>query len=216
LLIALLTQFALLEREHRPAVLPALALVPLLRLLSLAIPLRRFDPLLWQLMIGLPLLLATVLAIRPVGLSARDAGLGLGRVSGWWQLVIALTGLPLGYAAFSITRPELPPSANSLLALMGGVIVLVIFGGFLEELLFRGLVQGAATPLLGPISPLFAGLASAAVYLGTLDPLVILFMGLVGVLFGALVRRTGSIWGVALAHGALVSGTTIVWPLLTG
>ena len=49
-------------------------------------------------------------------------------------------------------------------------------------------------------------------HLGSLSPGYVLFMLLVGLFFAWCVDRTGSLWGVAVAHGFLVIGMLLVIP----
>jgi membrane protease YdiL (CAAX protease family) len=201
------------EAAHRP-VLPALALLPILRILSVVMPIRGVDPIFWHLLIGVPLAVATFLALRAIGFSWADIGLGPGWAAPWWQLVIALSAVPLSLAGYLIIRPEFPQAGAPLMTLIGGALVLTFFSGFLEELIFRGVIQHAAGDALGGSGIFYSSLAFAAVYIGSLSPAYIIFIGLVGLFFGWCVQRTGSIWGVALAHSWLNIGLLLVWPLV--
>jgi len=93
-----------------------------------------------------------------------------------------------------------------------GVAILIVFTGFAEELLFRGLLQHLAGEVFGSMGFLLSSLLFAIVYLGALDGTYILFVALAGLLFGWCVRRTGSIWGVVGAHSAISVGVAYVWP----
>ncbi|HEU4758766.1 MAG TPA: hypothetical protein VFT91_02175, partial [Dehalococcoidia bacterium] len=54
-----------------------LTVVPLIRILSLSMPLAHFEPYLWYLMAGLPVFLAAVVAMGPLGLTPQSIGLRL-------------------------------------------------------------------------------------------------------------------------------------------
>src|SRR3972149_40989 len=57
----------------------ALALVPLIRIVSLTMPLGRFDETYWFLAAGLPVFAASLVIIAGLGLRPRDVGLRIGR-----------------------------------------------------------------------------------------------------------------------------------------
>jgi uncharacterized protein len=193
-------------------VLPILALAPLLRLLSFAMPIRDVPPIFWYGLIGAPLLLAALLTARRLGYSAVQLGLTLR--SPLAQLAIAFTGLPLSILAFWLLRPEpVVPDANILL-LASGVLILTIFTGFLEEFIFRGLLQYAVTDVFGAAGLFYSIALYVVLYLGTLSLPYILFMGLLGIFFSWCVQKTGSIWGVVVAHSIFSVGLLLIWPLI--
>ena len=86
--------------------------------------------------------------------------------------------------------------------------------GLAAELVFRGLLQHVASPLFGRLGLLWSAAAFASMYTGSLSPSYVAFMGVVGLFFGWCVQRTGSLWGVVLAHGGLIVGMTCVWPFV--
>ena len=82
--------------------------------------------------------------------------------------------------------------------------LLVVFSGFLEELMFRSLLQSQAVAAFG--APLGLTLTTGlftTLYLGTLNPAYAVFMGAVGLFFGYCVYKTNSVWGVVAAHSLL-------------
>lgn len=91
---------------------------------------------------------------------------------------------------------------------------MTVFGGFLEELVSRGLLQELASEVFGGAGPLLSNGLFTLMYLGSLSWGYLLFMSLPGFYFGWSVRRTGSIWGVALAHSIMKIGLLLVWPVL--
>jgi membrane protease YdiL (CAAX protease family) len=197
---------------HLGQALPVLSLFPLLRILSLALPITFIPEIYWNALVGVPLLIAIVLTARLLGWSPSDAGLSL---RSWpWQLLIALTGIPLSVAAyFAMGSTPLTPTLTSRDALIGAVI-LVIFGGFIEEILFRGLLQRVTTEIFGTWGIVWASVLFAGMYLGTHSAPTVALMGLIGLFFGWCVDRTGSTWGVILAHGIMLVGIFYALPYL--
>ena len=184
-------------RSPRDPVLPVLALVPLIRLLSIAMPIPGAASISTYVLVGVPALFGTLLAARAIGATRSD--LGLGRPGSLTKTAtIALIGLPLGLVARSVggVSPMAIGDAHPVLFLVIVTLCVVL----LEELVFRGLLQRAATTrsrLLGIVTP---NVLYAAMYFGSGSAAAVLFMGLTGSLFGWVVSRSGSLWGVIAAH----------------
>lgn len=193
-------------------VLPVLALAPLLRVLSLTVPLKDLPQLWWYTATGLPLLIAVALTARLLALS--PAQLGLQSASWRAQAPIALSGVPLGFAAFLVEHPKSLVPSGDRRDLVIVCAALIVFVGFTEELLFRGLVQRAATELFGRTGLLWTNALFAVMYIGSPSLRHLLLLAIVGCFFSWCVERTGSIWGVALAHGLFATGLILVYPLM--
>ncbi len=219
IILMLLVDYATLDEQvSYRRLLPALMLLPLLRLLSLTVPVREIPQLYWYAMIGTPLLLAAVVAAHALDLSWSDLGLRLHSRSplAWlYQATIALTGVPLSLAAFWLVPRPLPIS-TSLAGrdIILAPIILFLFTGFAEELIFRGILQQTARQALGPFSVIYSSVLFAAMYAGSLSPGYVIFIGLVGLFFGWCANRTGSLWGVVLAHSLLNIGMLLIWPVV--
>jgi membrane protease YdiL (CAAX protease family) len=213
LIVALLIHFSWGESAAYRRLLPVLALAPLLRLLSLAMPAPQIPSIYWYALVGIPLLLAAGLTIRLLRLP-REA-LGLQTHYPELQTLIAVSGLPLGLAAFTILRPQPLFGGLDWAAMLVSAVLVAFFTGFTEEFIFRGLVQavvcegfGAAGAIVGS-SVLFA-----AMYIGSLSPGYVGFMAVVGLYFGFCVDKTRSLWGVAWAHSLMSIGLIVIWPAL--
>ena len=193
---------------HTARALPALALVPLLRLLSLVMPFGALPVWSWYLLVGVPLFLATVLLARAMHYSWAD--LGLRRVPWVTQLLIALSGPPLGLITYLLVRPEPRDllGRQPTFAALGGAIGALLFAGLAEEVLFRGLLQRATRNIV------WVTILYGALYIGALSPGLLLIMTVVGGYFSWCVARTGGIWGVALANGTLAASALVICPLL--
>ena len=188
----------------------ALALVPLLRLASLALATE--NRLVSIAAGGLTVLVAVVLAARTLELPGVLALREIRRRSQWQAALAALClAVPAGSAigALSLT------GSRSVPALALAALVAFVFAGVLEELLFRGIVQGALDPVLGAWSVPVADLLFAAAYLGTRAPAYTAFMAAFGLACGWWVRRTRSIAGAAAAHGALAAGLLVLLPAVS-
>lgn len=199
-LIVLVFHRALATEESDRRLALALTLAPLIRLLSLGMPLLRFPQVAWYPIVSAPLLLATWMIIRQLGLSRRELGLCAGNLP--VQLALTGFGVVLGVIEYIILRPEPLVASLSIEALWIPMLSLLIFTGFSEEVIFRGLFQSLAAPPLGRWALCYVSILFAVLHIGYLSLIDVLFVFSVGMLFAYIVRWSGSILGVTLAHGA--------------
>jgi len=211
LISILLSQYVLTQVPYR-RVLPVLAIVSLLRILSFTAPIAQVPDIYWYVLVGLPLLVAVALTVSLLDFSWAQLGLRRGP---WMpQLLVASSGLPLSLAGFLLLRPRPFASMPGWREVAIGVVILLIFVGFTEEILFRGLLQHVATEVFGRTGVLCSSLLFAIMYIGSRSASYLLFIALLGLFFGWCASRTGSIWGVVLAHSFIAIGMTFVWPFV--
>jgi membrane protease YdiL (CAAX protease family) len=190
-------------------VFAALALVPLLRLSSLALAIE--DPLGFYVLTGVPVLIAVVLAADVLDLPGVLRLWEIRRASQWHVAVAALFA-----AGVATPLLDLPPliADRSLPKLVAAALVVFVFVGVLEELLFRGVVQGAMTAMLGGASVVLADLLFAATYVGSGSVPYTVLMATFGLACGFWVRHTGSVAGAAVGHGLFAAGLLVIWPVI--
>jgi membrane protease YdiL (CAAX protease family) len=212
LLLAALQVSALRRHRAERTLAMALVLASLTRLVSLALPLGSLPQVARLAAVGLPFVFALALARRQIGLPWRALGLRRDRLL--LQVMIAGGGLVLGALEYALLRPE--PLAEGLSAGAVGLIALslIVFSGLAEELLFRGLLQWGALRIMGRWGLLYGSLVFAAIHLSYGLPLLSVMAFAVGLLFASIVRLSGSIVGVALAHGLSNLMLFLVMPYL--
>ena len=213
LLVVFIVQAALAPDRVRRNLFMALCLAPLIRILSLSMPLAPIPQIYWYLLIYGPLLAATVIVMLNTRLAPRDVGL----VTRGWPLQITfgiVTGLALGVLEYVILRPVPLASSFTLVAVLAPALILVITTGFVEELIFRGVMQTLSERVMGPLSVLYVSLIFAVLHVGHYSALDVVFVFLVALLFTAMVKKSGSLLGVTLAHGIANSMLYCVMPFL--
>jgi len=192
---------------------------PLVRLVSLGAPMWAFPEIYWFVISAGPLFVAGAVAARLLGLSWVRVGLCPPRGRKAWMLegAVALSGCALGFLEWAILQPQQVVVARSPWGYVASGAVLLICTGLLEEFLFRGLMQTVATEVLGGRSGLlFTAMAFMILHVGYRSLPDLLFVGGVGLYFGAVVRRTSSLLGVTLAHGAINTMLFVVLPMVVG
>jgi membrane protease YdiL (CAAX protease family) len=191
--------------------LPTLMLVSLFRLVSLVMVSESIPVAYWYALIGVPALSGALLAVRLLGLSLDSLGLNSGESN--WELGVALTGIPLGLVAYALLSPETITERDDVTSLLLASASIVVFSGFLEEFIFRGVVQAAGATVLGRAGWLWSSALFAVLYIGTESTPFAIYMAAVGAFFGWSVYRGASLWSVATAHSALNLGLLLIFPL---
>lgn len=198
----LIVQGAVETRNHGATLFLSLALVPLIRVVSLGIPLGVFSQEWWFVLTGIPILAASLTVVRSMGLSRHDVGLCLPSRTQWiLTAVVAGSGLVIGYVEYLILgASSLSAQANAPgTALIAGSLLLGT--GLTEEFVFRGILHTGATSALGLLPGiLFTSVLFAVMHLGHGSMLHVGFIFTIALLFGYTRHWTGSLLAVVLAH----------------
>jgi membrane protease YdiL (CAAX protease family) len=190
-----------IEEQPLGHLLHTLALVPLIRIVSLTMPLGRFDETYWFLAAGLPVFVAALVIMAGLGLRPGDIGLRISRRSLYLQPLVILFGFVLGLAEYHILRPQPLIDELTLRQLAVPALVIMFATGFLEEFIFRGILQRTATAALKRLPIFYVSVIFAILHTGYRSGTDLLFVFLIALLYGWVVRRTGSIIGVSVSHG---------------
>lgn len=210
-LLSTLVVHAALCRDSRYSVLyQAMVLAPLVRILSLAMPLSRFRLMYWYFLTGVPLMISSGIASALAGFGAREIGLRGGRPS--FQALVALSGIPLGLLEYLILRPAPLIRQLDFASFWLPALLLLACTGFVEEFIFRGVLQRAAAPFGDRFALLFVSLMFAVLHITHRSVLDVVFVFGVALLFGRAVQEDGSILGVSIAHGLTNIGLYLIWP----
>ena len=213
LLVLFTVHGAIGQRTSLGAFALALSLAPLIRLLSLSMPLLRFPQIAWYPLVSIPLLIALWLIVRQTGISRQALGIRLGYLP--LQLLLVSVGISLGVIEYLILQPQPVVKSLSWQELLLPVLSLLIFTGFTEEIIFRGLLQALALRTLERAPFIYVALLFAVLHVGYLSLVDVLFVFAVGVLFAYIVHWGGSILGATLAHGLTNVVLFLIMPYLT-
>jgi membrane protease YdiL (CAAX protease family) len=212
LLIGLIVHGAVGRAGAEQRLVLGLTLAPLIRILSLALPLTSFPQLAWYPIVASLLMVAAWTVIRQLHLSRWDLGLCPGHL--WLQLMLAGGGLGLGTIEYSILAPRPLIATFSWETFLLAALILLVFTGFAEELIFRGLLQPLALSALGRWGLVYVALLFAVLHIGYLSMIDVVFVLAVGLLFGYIVYLSGSILGVTLVHGLINVMLFLIMPYL--
>ncbi len=212
LLFLLLLRSGMSEQGVERRITLALTLAPMIRLLSLSLPLLYIPRLAWYPAVAVPLMVATWLIVRQLKLTRADVGWRPGNLL--LQIAIMGGGFGLGYAEYLILKPAPMLPAFSWSAFLIAGLTLTLSTGLVEEVIFRGVLQSLALPALGRSALLYVSLLFAVLHIGYLSVIDVVFVFAVGLLFAYVVKWGGSILGVSLAHGLTNITLFLIMPTL--
>lgn len=215
ILVGLLVQSVFAPRDEQRNLIVALSMVPLVRIMSLSMPLSILPQIFWYPIIYFPLLVATVIIIRFVDLNRVDVGLVTRGLP--LQILIGLvTGFIFGVSEYFILRPEPFIAEFSFRHVIVPFIVLTLTTGFVEELMFRGVLQRLAEPVMGTWGIIFVSLIFAVLHVGFYSVIDVAFVFVVALAYGLIVKKTGSLVGVTLSHGIANGILFLIGPFILG
>jgi membrane protease YdiL (CAAX protease family) len=192
---------------------PALMLLPLFRLLNVAMPVF-FDLTLYSYsMVYAPMYIPIYFLVKDGFVSRSEAGLTFKGFLFYFPLAISV-GFALGWGEYNVIHPQLLTPGANIKDILILAVTMIFFVGFVEEFIFRSSLQTVLEERLGSI----AGLLLASVIFGFMHsgyqlPQELLYVSFAGVIFGLLFWLTKSLPIIALAHGVTNISLFLVVPL---
>lgn len=172
ILFALFAHAAFSQRvdKEKANLIMAMALAPLIRIVSLYAPLSTFHFVQWFMILSFPLLCGAFLLIFFQHLSAQAVGLVFKLKKLHLQAAIASTGILFGVVEYSILSPQPLIPELSFRSLAAPILIMLVYTGFLEELIFRGIIQHNAITYFNPgIGIFFVALLFAVMHIGNMS-----------------------------------------------
>ena len=192
---------------------PALMLLPLFRLLNVAMPVFFHLTLYSYALVYAPMFIPIYLILKDKFITREEAGL---TIEGFWfYLPVALSlGLALGWGEYLVLKPQMLTVGNDTLEIIVLVLTMIFFVGVVEEFVFRSSLQTVLQERIG----LGAGLVLTSVIFGFMHsgyhlPLELLYVTLAGLAFGLLFWISKSLPVIALAHGITNISLFLLAPL---
>jgi uncharacterized protein len=208
ILIALIFHSTLTRDEEQRNLSLALGLVPLIRIVSSVISVIDVPVIILYILIGIPVFTCIYILTRQLKYTLYE--IGLNNHNFFIQVITTISGAGLGILDYLILKPDAIAQESFIQLILSG-LVLLIFSGFMEELIFRGILQ-RASGILGWWGWVFVAFVYAALQMGHGSLLHSVFTFGVSLLFALVVLKTKSIIGVSLAHGFLNIMIFLVMP----
>ncbi len=212
ILVGLITHSVVVGKGSFQNLFLALGLVPLIRIVSLAVPVGEISEIYWYIIIAVPVVVGVYMVMQSLALRWADVGLQKGTAIPL-QILVAVAGMGLGAIDYAILEPESLIDELTFQEAILPVLILLVATGLVEELVFRGVIQRAAQAVRAWGWVHVAGLY-AVLQIGHGSVGHCLFAFAVALCFGWIVKKTGAIWGVSLSHGLLNVGLYLVFPHL--
>lgn len=198
-------------------ILEITAFVPLLRLLNLGTGILAFNPYLWLSGVYLLLLLSLVLVMRNYGVTLESLGISTATIRGESPLILGgiLAGVALGTVQWVLDL-EQPPTEPTVTNIVIAILVTGLLVGFVEELLFRGLLQEWLTEIVDVrVSIVIVSVLFGFMHSVWLNPLDVVFAFVVSLLLGVVYAATRNFWFILLVHALINTMAFGVFPLLS-
>jgi uncharacterized protein len=212
ILFGLITNSVLTRDEYLRGWWLALGLVPLVRIIGLGVPVAEISEIYLYIIIAAPIFIGAVAVVLNLKYSL-DEDVGLNGKKPWIQILVAIMGAGLGFVDYIILKPESWINELNIQTIVIPALVLLIATGFVEEFVFRGVIQRAARAL-GSWGWVYVAVVYALLQIGQGSVTHVVFVFIVALFFGWVVKKTGSIIGVSLSHGLLNIALYLVVPHL--
>ncbi len=210
ILMAIIVRSSLVnEHSYQQLILP-LALVTLMGIISPAVAQVNI-PQIWLYPTIYVLLLAPAAAVVII---LRYEAINIGLSLEWFglQLLVGGTGLLLALVGNLILKPDPIIAYFAWTDIWPPALIFLLCTGFIEEFIFRGVIQYGAVKAFGELGIVYVSLLSAVLYIGISPGLWIIFPFVISLYFGRIVKETKSILGAALAHGICNIALYLIFP----
>lgn len=196
--------------------LRSLTIAPVIRIISMGMPLGVFPQEWWYALTSIPLFAMAFLLVRSLPLGWRQIGVRLPAWRDWpLTIMVATSGALLGIMEYVILQPRPLVGSLTVEALALPAVILLVSTGLIEELLFRGILQTTATESFGTWRGIiFVSILFGALHIGHLSIVDVGFVTGVALYFAVIVHWTRTLIGVSIAHGITNIMLFIVLPLL--
>ncbi len=212
ILFALLIHSTLQKDTPLGRMLLSLTLAPMIRIASYTVPLVATRPFTSYVLIYVPIGMAAFMVMGRLKLKASDVGLNLRNPR--LIPIIAGTGFAFGFMEYFILR--YPPLISELtwtnVWLPG--LGLMATTGFVEEFIFRGVMQQATAQALGKWHLVYVSFLFAIIHVIHHSFWDIILVFLIALFFAWCAKKTGSLAGVILGHGITNSILFLVAPFV--
>ena len=192
---------------------PALMLLPLFRLLNVAMPVFFHLTLYSYVLVYAPMFIPMYMILKERFITAEEAGLTFERF--WFFLPVSISmGLALGWGEYMVIKPQMLVVDNDLQQMLILALTMIFFVGIVEEFVFRSSLQTVLQERIG----LIGGLVLASVIFGFMHSgyhltLELLYVSLAGLAFGVLFWLSKSLPVVSLSHGVTNISLFLIVPL---
>lgn len=195
-----------------------LSIVPLLRIISLGMPVGLVEPIYRYPMVGIPVFLAVGLILKQSKIPWSSIALQFPKIQKqddvWENVLIALTGIPLGLLGYYFAHPIPLVLEFSWPEVIASFLVVILYVALLEEIIFRGLVLHTLRYTFGSAGILISTVVYTVLFSSYHSIEGIILMGIASLLYSWHVLESKSILAVTISHTLMIAGMVIIWPIV--
>jgi membrane protease YdiL (CAAX protease family) len=182
-------------------ILQSLLLLLLLRIINVSMPFFFTMTLYWYPLVYSPMFISIYLILRYQNASFGDIGVSTRNLRHYIPLALII-GAILAWVEYRIIHPEPLVTNLGITNMVTLVIIMFVFVGLVEELIFRSILQTKLQQSMG----LWGGLLVASVLFGIMHSgygsvSELMFATAAGLLLGYIYQKTGSLPFVTVIHG---------------
>ncbi|MDH7597866.1 MAG: CPBP family intramembrane metalloprotease [Methanothrix sp.] len=207
--IILLVSLAMIRSDR---IYPVVMMLSLFRILNVTMPVFFNLTLYSYATIYMPMLLPVFMIMREGIFDRQETGLTLRGFLTYLPLAIG-SGFALGWGEYQVIRPEvlLPEVNPKNVLILAAVMILLV--GFIEEFIFRSMLQNVMIERAGSIP----GLLITSVIFGFMHsgyhiPQELVYVSFAGAVFGVIFWSTRSLPVISVAHGVTNISLFLVVP----
>jgi len=184
-------------------ILQSLLLLLLLRIINVSMPFFFTMTLYWYPLIYSPMFIPIYLIIRHQNISFDEIGMNTNNLYFYFNLAIPIA-LGLAWIEYHIIHPDSLIPDIRITNLITLTIIMIVFVGLVEELIFRSILQTRLQQSMGS----WKGLLAASILFGIMHSgygMVheIIFTTMAGLLIGYAYQKTGSLPFITAIHGMI-------------
>ena len=184
-------------------ILQSLLLLLLLRIINVSMPFFFTMTLYWYPLVYSPMFISIYLILRYQNASFEDIGIHTKHLRYYIPLALII-GAILAWVEYQIIHPEPLIPKLGIADMLTLVIIMFVFVGLVEELIFRSILQTKLQQSMG----MCGGLLVASVLFGIMHSgygsvYELLFATTAGLIIGYLYQKTGSLPFVTAIHGTV-------------
>lgn len=217
LLVLVATNHYALAPSQGGAFLPALIVASTYRIIAISLPVTSEALVLRLTATGASTLLSALLARRMVP-DIRPPVRAPSRLR--QQAAVGATGVPIAFGTWLATTTRVGHAASLTVTPHGVAPTLFLLaalalGAFVEEVVFRGLIQSGARDVSARLAVPVSTVMFAASYAGARPVMYVVVVAMAGFLFSVVRERTGSILGTWTAHTIVNISVISLFPMFT-
>lgn len=191
---------------------PSLMLLPLFRLLNVAMPVFFNLTLYSYSFVYAPMFIPIYFLLKEGFIGRYQAGLTFKGFLYYLPLAISV-GFALGWGEYNVIHPQVLTPGAHIKDVMVLIVTMIFFVGLVEEFIFRSSLQTVLEERIGQK----AGLLMASIIFGFMHsgyqiPLELLYVSFAGAVFGLLFLLTKSLPVISLAHGVTNISLFLITP----